>query len=167
MADDRSPEEILEFLRSLEPGQVRQGVVSSIERFGAFVDLGGADGLVSMPELSWSRFNDASEVVQVGQEVVVQVLHVDLERERMSLSLRALQVDPLVEVARTRLGEVVTGHVTKVVPFGVFVEVAEGVEGLVHASEFTDRPMPDEGQELRVRIADINLRWHRTRLALA
>lgn len=167
MRDDRNSEEILQFLRSLERGQARRGVVRSIERFGVFVDLGGVDGLVSMAELSWTQFDDASEVVRVGQEVVVEVLDVDLERERMTLSLKALQVDPLIEVARTRLGEVVTGPVTKVLPLGVFVEVADGIEGLVHVSEFSDGLLPDEGQDLRVQIADINLRRHRTRLTLA
>jgi small subunit ribosomal protein S1 len=136
MVEDRKVEAVLEFLRTLEQGQVRRGVVASIERFGVFVDLGGAKGLVNVTELSWRRFNDVSEVVQVGQEVTVMVLDVDLERERMSLSLKALQEDPWKEIARTRLGEVLTAPVTRVVPFGAFVAVAAGIEGLVHISEF-------------------------------
>ncbi|MFD0688001.1 S1 RNA-binding domain-containing protein [Actinomadura fibrosa] len=158
--------EVLGVLRALEVGRVCRGVVRSIERFGVFVDVGGVVGLVSVAELAWRRFGDASEVVRVGQEVVVEVLDVDLDRERVSLSLKALQPDPLVEVARSRLGDVVTGPVTKVVPFGVFVEVDDGVEGLVHASEFADGVLPGEGRELRVRIADINLRSRRVRLTL-
>ncbi|WP_374462247.1 S1 RNA-binding domain-containing protein [Microtetraspora sp. AC03309] len=94
-------EAALEFLRTLGSGQVRQGVVTSIERCGVFVDLDGADGLVLVPELAWCHFEDASEIVQVGQEVVM-VLDVDLECAQVSLSLKALQSDPRVEIARTR-----------------------------------------------------------------
>ncbi|MFF4779583.1 S1 RNA-binding domain-containing protein [Microtetraspora fusca] len=159
-------EAVLEFLRTLEPGQVRRGVVTSIERFGVFVDLNGADGLVRVPELAWRRFEDASEIVQVGQEVVVVVLHVDLERAQVSLSLKALQSDPWVEIARTRLGEVLTGPVTKVVPIGAFVAVADGVEGLIPISDFHGGQLPVEGQNLTVRIREINLRHHRMKLGL-
>ncbi|WP_052424059.1 S1 RNA-binding domain-containing protein [Nonomuraea candida] len=167
MVDEGDPEDVVEILRSFEPGQVRRGVVSSIEPFGVFVDLGGADGMVNMAELSWRRFDDPAEVVEVGQEIVVMVLDVDLERARMSLSLKALQDDPLVELARTRLGSVLRAPVTKVIPFGVFVGIGDGIEGLVHISEFPDGELPSEGHELPVRIADINMRRHRVRLELA
>ncbi|SEG24515.1 S1 RNA binding domain-containing protein [Thermomonospora echinospora] len=167
MAEDQKAETRPAFLQTLEPGQVRRGTVTSLERFGAFVDLGGASGLVSVPELSWRRFDDVSQVVRVGQDVTVMVLDVDLDRERVSLSLKALQEDPWKQLARTRLGDVVSGPVTKVVPFGVFVAVADGIEGLVHASEFLPGEPPAEGRELTVRIRDINLWRHRMRLALA
>ena len=107
------------FLDTLQKGQVRSGVVSSIVNFGAFVDLGGVDGLVHVSELSWKHIDHPSEVVEVGQEVTVEVLDVDLDRERVSLSLKATQEDPWRQFARThQIGQVVPGKVTKLVPFG-------------------------------------------------
>lgn len=167
MDADRRFEEVQALLRAFEVGQVRRGLVRSLERFGVFVDLDGAEGLVKVSELSWRRFNNTSEIVHVGQEVVCKILHVDLEREQLILSLKALQDDPLMEVARTQLDQVVTGPVTKVVPFGVFVEVGDSVEGLVHGSEFPDGQMPTEGEELAVCLAEINLDHRRLRLRLA
>ncbi|WP_170321818.1 S1 RNA-binding domain-containing protein [Acrocarpospora pleiomorpha] len=166
MVESRKYEAVPKFLRTLEHGQVCPGVVSSIERFGVFVDLGDADGLISMINLSWRRFEDASEIVQVGQNVAVVILDIDLERERLSLSLKALQDDPWIEIARTRLGEVLTAPVTKIIPIGTFVAVAEGIEGFIHISDFRGEELPSEGQNLTVRITDINLRHHRIRLAL-
>ena len=117
-------------------GQIRKGVVSSIVNFGAFVDLGGVDGLVHVSELSWKHIDHPGEVVEVGQEVTVEVLDVDMDRERVSLSLKATQEDPWQQFARThQIGQVVPGRVTKLVPFGAFVRVEEGIEGLVHISE--------------------------------
>ena len=125
-----------EFLNQLGKGQVRKGVVSSIVNFGAFVDLGGVDGLVHVSELSWKHIDHPSEVVEVGQEVTVEVLDVDMDRERVSLSLKATQEDPWRHFARTHaIGQVVPGKVTKLVPFGAFVRVYDGIEGLVHISE--------------------------------
>src|SRR4028119_440069 len=121
-----------EFLNKLAKGQVRTGVVSSIVNFGAFVDLGGVDGLVHVSELSWKHIDHPSEVVAVGQEVTVEVLEVDLDRERVSLSLKATQEDPWQTFARTHaLGQVVPGKVTKLVPFGAFVRRSEEREGRV------------------------------------
>ncbi|MUH42868.1 MAG: 30S ribosomal protein S1, partial [Actinobacteria bacterium] len=126
----------VDFLTTLLKGQVRNGVVSSIVNFGAFVDLGGVDGLVHVSELSWKHIDHPSEVVEVGQEVTVEVLEVDMERERVSLSLKSTQEDPWQQFARThQMGQVVPGVVTKLVPFGAFVRVEEGIEGLVHISE--------------------------------
>ena len=120
------------FLESLQKGERRKGTVSSIVNFGAFVDLGGVDGLVHVSELSWKHVDHPSEVVQVGQEVEVEVLDVDLERERVSLSLKATQEDPWKEFERKySAGEIIDGQVTKLVPFGAFVRVAAGIEGLV------------------------------------
>ncbi|HVH94296.1 MAG TPA: 30S ribosomal protein S1, partial [Nocardioidaceae bacterium] len=128
------------FLTQLQKGQVRKGQVSSIVNFGAFVDLGGVDGLVHVSELSWKHIDHPSEVVEVGQEVTVEVLDVDMDRERVSLSLKATQEDPWQAFARTHaIGQVVPGRVTKLVPFGAFVRVAEGIEGLVHISELAER----------------------------
>src|SRR3954452_25430901 len=119
-----------EFLANLKPGEVRRGVVSSVVNFGAFVDLGGMDGLVHVSELSWKHVDHPSSVVQVGDEVTVQVLDVDMDRERISLSLKATQQDPWQEFANAhRVGELVYGRVAKLVPFGAFVQVGEGIEG--------------------------------------
>jgi len=108
------------FLESLQKGERRKGTVSSIVNFGAFVDLGGVDGLVHVSELSWKHVDHPSEVVQVGQEVEIEVLDVDLERERVSLSLKATQEDPWKEFERKyAAGEIIEGQVTKLVPFGV------------------------------------------------
>src|SRR4028119_2406498 len=153
-----------EFLNKLARGQVRTGVVSSIVNFGAFVDLGGVDGLVHVSELSWKHIDHPSEVVEVGQEVTVEVLDVDLDRERVSLSLKATQEDPWRQFARThQIGQVVPGKVTKLVPFGAFVRVDEGIEGLVHISELAERhvEIPEQvvqvGDDIFVKVIDIDL----------
>ncbi len=161
------------FLATLQKGQVRAGVVSSIVNFGAFVDLGGVDGLVHVSELSWKHIDHPSEVVEVGQEVTVEVLDVDLERERVSLSLKATQEDPWRQFARTHaIGQVVPGRVTKLVPFGAFVRVDEGIEGLVHISELAERhvEIPEQvvnvGDEIMVKVIDIDLERRRISLSL-
>jgi small subunit ribosomal protein S1 len=161
------------FLATLQKSQVRSGVVSSIVNFGAFVDLGGVDGLVHVSELSWKHIDHPSEVVEVGQEVTVEVLDVDLDRERVSLSLKATQEDPWQQFARTHaIGQVVPGKVTKLVPFGAFVRVDEGIEGLVHISELAERhvEIPEQvvnvGDELLVKVIDIDLERRRISLSL-
>jgi small subunit ribosomal protein S1 len=161
------------FLNQLQKGQVRSGVVSSIVNFGAFVDLGGVDGLVHVSELSWKHIDHPSEVVEVGQEVTVEVLDVDLDRERVSLSLKATQEDPWQQFARThQINQVVPGKVTKLVPFGAFVRVDEGIEGLVHISELAERhvEIPEQvvnvGDELLVKVIDIDLERRRISLSL-
>jgi small subunit ribosomal protein S1 len=161
------------FLRELQKGQVRQGVVSSIVNFGAFVDLGGVDGLVHVSELSWKHIDHPSEVVEVGQEVTVEVLDVDMDRERVSLSLKATQEDPWQHFARTHaIGQVVPGKVTKLVPFGAFVRVDDGIEGLVHISELAERhvELPEQvvsvGEDIFVKVIDIDLERRRISLSL-
>jgi len=161
------------FLTQLQKGQVRKGVVSSIVNFGAFVDLGGVDGLVHVSELSWKHIDHPSEVVQVGDEVTVEVLDVDLDRERVSLSLKATQEDPWQHFARThQIGQIVPGKVTKLVPFGAFVRVEEGIEGLVHISELAERhvEIPEQvvqvGDDAMVKIIDIDLERRRISLSL-
>ena len=154
-------------------GQVRKGVVSSIVNFGAFVDLGGVDGLVHVSELSWKHIDHPGEVVAVGQEVDVEVLEVDLDRERVSLSLKATQEDPWQVFARTHaIGQVAPGKVTKLVPFGAFVRVAEGIEGLVHISELSGKHVELAEQvvsvddEVFVKVIDIDLERRRISLSL-
>ena len=161
------------FLNQLQKGQIRSGVVSSIVNFGAFVDLGGVDGLVHVSELSWKHIDHPSEVVEVGDEVTVEVLDVDMDRERVSLSLKATQEDPWQQFARThQIGQVVPGKVTKLVPFGAFVRVDEGIEGLVHISELAERhvEMPEQvvnvNSEIFVKVIDIDLDRRRISLSL-
>ncbi|MFB9376365.1 30S ribosomal protein S1 [Kineococcus gynurae] len=161
------------FLTTLQKGQVRSGVVSSIVNFGAFVDLGGVDGLVHVSELSWKHIDHPSEVVEVGQEVTVEVLDVDMDRERVSLSLKATQEDPWQQFARTHaIGQVVPGKVTKLVPFGAFVRVDDGIEGLVHISELAERhvEVPEQvvqvNSDIFVKVIDIDLERRRISLSL-
>ncbi len=161
------------FLTQLAKGQIRKGVVSSIVNFGAFVDLGGVDGLVHVSELSWKHIDHPSEVVEVGQEVTVEVLDVDMDRERVSLSLKATQEDPWQHFARThQMGQIVPGKVTKLVPFGSFVRVEEGIEGLVHISELAERhvEIPEQvvqvNDAVMVKIIDIDLERRRISLSL-
>jgi small subunit ribosomal protein S1 len=161
------------FLTNLEKGQIRKGVVSSIVNFGAFVDLGGVDGLVHVSELSWKHIDHASEVVEVGQEVTVEVLEVDMDRERVSLSLKATQEDPWQVFARANaIGQIAPGNVTKLVPFGAFVRVADGIEGLVHISELSDKHIDlaeqvvSANQQVFVKIIDIDLERRRISLSI-
>jgi small subunit ribosomal protein S1 len=161
------------FLHNLAKGQIRKGVVSSIVNFGAFVDLGGVDGLVHVSELSWKHIDHPNEVVEVGTEVTVEVLEVDMDRERVSLSLKSTQEDPWQHFARThQLGQIVPGNVTKLVPFGAFVRVQEGIEGLVHISELAERhvEIPEQvvqvNDEVMVKVIDIDLERRRVSLSL-
>ena len=152
---------------------MRDGVISSIVNFGAFVDLGGVDGLVHVSELSWKHIDHPSEVVEVGQKVTVEVLDVDMDRERVSLSLKATQEDPWQTFARTHgIGQIVPGKVTKLVPFGAFVRVEDGIEGLVHISELAQRhvDLPEQvvkvGEDVFVKVIDIDLERRRISLSL-
>ncbi len=161
------------FLDNLKPGERRSGVVSSVVNFGAFVDLGGMDGLVHVSELSWKHVDHPSAVVQVGDEIEIQVLEVDLDRERISLSLKATQQDPWQEFASShQVGELVYGRVTKLVPFGAFVQVGESIEGLVHISEISSHhiDLPEQvvtpGEELWVKIIDLDVNRRRISLSI-
>ena len=161
------------FLTNLQKGQIRKGVVSSIVNFGAFVDLGGVDGLVHVSELSWKHIEHASEVVEVGLEVTVEILEVDMDRERVSLSLKSTQEDPWQVFARTHaIGQVAPGKVTKLVPFGAFVRVADGIEGLVHISELSGKHIElaeqvvSVGDDVFVKVIDIDLERRRISLSL-
>ncbi len=161
------------FLQGLQKGERRKGTVSSIVNFGAFVDLGGVDGLVHVSELSWKHVDHPSEVVTVGQEVEVEVLDVDLERERVSLSLKATQEDPWKEFERQyKAGEIIEGEVTKLVPFGAFVRVAPGIEGLVHISELshehvdTPESVLSVGDPVRAKVIDVDVPRRRVSLSM-
>jgi len=172
LEEDRKQER-QEILEKLHKGQILPGTVSSIVDFGAFVDLGGIDGLVHISELSWSHVNHPSEVVSVGDKVEVQVLDVDLDRERISLGLKQTQDDPWKQLVKDfSVGVIVTGKVTKIVPFGSFVEIGEGVEGLVHISEMarghveTPEDVVAVGDEVQVKIMDIDLDRRRISLSI-
>ncbi len=160
-------------LDKLEKGQVVTGSVSSIVSFGAFVNLGGIDGLIHISELSWCHVEKPGEVVAVGDEVTCEILDVDRERERVSLSLKACQTDPWEQLStEVRVSDVIDGMVTKLVPFGAFVQVAPGIEGLIHISELSHRhvELPEEivsvNEEIKVKVIDIDIDRRRISLSL-
>ena len=171
--EETQKEQREDFLHNLKPGERRKGVVSSVVNFGAFVDLGGMDGLVHVSELSWKHVDHPGSIVAVGDEIDVQVLEVDLDRERISLSLKATQQDPWQEFAGNhQVSELVYGRVTKLVPFGSFVQVGDGIEGLVHISEMSAHhvDLPEQvvtpGEELWVKIIDLDLQRRRISLSI-
>ncbi|MBQ9004064.1 MAG: 30S ribosomal protein S1 [Eggerthellaceae bacterium] len=162
-----------EILAKLTKGMRLKGTVSSIVDFGAFVDLGGIDGLVHISELSWNHVNHPSEVVKVGQEVEVEVLDVDLNRERISLGLKQTQPDPWVKLVESYpVGTIVDGTVTKIVPFGAFVQLGEATDGLVHISEMAPRHIdaPAQvvhvGDVVKVKVMEINPERRRISLSM-
>ncbi|MGB3413011.1 MAG: 30S ribosomal protein S1 [Microthrixaceae bacterium] len=171
--EETQKEQREDFLANLKPGERRNGVVSSVVNFGAFVDLGGMDGLIHVSELSWKHVDHPGSVVTVGDEVEVEVLEVDLDRERISLSLKATQQDPWQEFASNhQVGELVYGRVTKLVPFGAFIQVGDGIEGLVHISEMSAHhvDLPEQvvtpAEELWVKIIDLDLERRRISLSI-
>ncbi|WP_086830700.1 S1 RNA-binding domain-containing protein [Streptomyces sp. NRRL B-24572] len=149
-------------LKTLRRGQVVTGTVTTIASFGVtFVDIGGFTAMINIPELSWRPFDHPSDVVSVGQEVTAEVLDVDMVRERVPLSLRAVQEDPWPQVAQ-RIGQVVIGLVTKIVPFGVFVRIEDredGFQGLVHTSELDEssKDVVEVGDALTVKITGVDM----------
>ena len=162
-----------EILEKLTKGMRLKGTVSSIVDFGAFVDLGGIDGLVHISELSWNHVNHPSEVVKVGDEVEVEVLDVDLQRERISLGLKQTTEDPWLKLAEAfPIGSIVDGKVTKIVPFGAFIELNENVEGLVHISEMAGRHIDTPAQVakvgdiVKVKVMEINPERRRISLSM-
>jgi small subunit ribosomal protein S1 len=159
--EEEQAEQRAAFLDDLKEGEIRPGVVSSVVNFGAFVDLGGMDGLVHVSEMSWQHISHPSEMVKVGDKVQVKVLEVDRERERISLSVRQTLEDPWEVFSRSaNVGDVVDGLVTKTVPFGAFISVSEGVEGLVHVSEIAIHRVESPelelsiGQQVKVKITE-------------
>jgi len=150
-------------LEEVEPGQVRQGTVSNLCDFGAFVDLGGIDGLVHLSELSWRRVNHPSDVLDIGEQVRVRVIGVDRDRRRIALSIKQLRPNPWDTVnQKYQLDQIIDATVTNVVDFGAFAQIEEGLEGLVHVSEMpgSDGIAPAEmvhpGEQIRVRIIRID-----------
>src|SRR5881409_921596 len=161
-----------QILGRLQPGQVVEGKISNIVDFGAFVDLEGIDGLIHISELSWSHVNHPSEILSIGDTVSVKVLDIDRDRQRISLGLKQTQEDPWQRVVDTyNVGDELEGKVTKVVTFGAFVEILDGVEGLVHISELAPHHVenPREvvlpGDEIRVKTLEIDS--ERRRLSLS
>ncbi len=160
-----------ELLDELKPGEVRKGVVSNLANFGAFIDLGGADGLVHISQLAWSRVNHPSEVLKVGQEVEVQVLSVDKEKKKIALSIKRAEVDPWTTVEqRYKVGQLVTGTITKIAPFGAFARIEDGIEGLIHLSELPPgmdiKNALHEGLQLQLRVLRIDAERRRLGLSL-
>jgi ribosomal protein S1 len=158
----------------LEAGQVLKGTVSSVKKFGAFVELGnGVEGLVHISELSWKKVADASSVVKPGDMVDVFVLGVDKDQRRISLGMKQLQPDPWASAEdKFKPGQLVTGVVTRLAGFGAFVELAGGLEGLIHLSELSDKKInkPDDvvhpGDHLQVRVLRVNSAEQRIGLSL-
>ena len=160
-------------LAEIEQGQLREGIVSNLVDFGAFVDLGGLDGLIHLSELSWGRIDHPKDAVRVGQTVNVLVLNVDRERQRIGLSLKRTQEDPWGSVQdRYHEGQIVRGTVTHLVKFGVFVELEPGIEGLIHLSELGESDTASlaepvgEGMQIDVLILGVDAAQHRISLSL-
>ena len=170
--EEERKEQRQEILDRLQPGLVVEGQISNIVDFGAFVDLNGIDGLIHISELSWSHVNHPSELLSIGDTVAVKVLDIDRDRQRISLGLKQTQEDPWQRVVDTyRVGDELEGKVTKVVTFGAFVEILDGVEGLVHISELANhhvenpREVVAPGDEIRVKVLEIDS--ERRRLSLS
>lgn len=161
-----------ELLSELAEGETRKGIVSGLRDFGAFVDLGGADGLIHISELAWHRVKHPREVLRVGQEVEVYVLRLDQEGRRIGLSLKRLQPNPWSQVDEMyHVGQIVEGVISRVTQFGAFVSMEPGIEALLHASQIAD-PAPEnpadllrDGQTIQARI--ISIEPHRQRLGLS
>jgi small subunit ribosomal protein S1 len=161
-----------ELLDQLQEGDIRAGKVRNLCEFGAFVDLGGADGLIHISELSWRRVKHARDVLKVGEEVEVYVLRVDRDRKRIGLSLKRLQPDPWqVAEEKYEVGQIVKATVTNIVDFGAFARIEDGMEGLIHVTELSDgdfapRDLVREGEELYVKILSLDANRQRMGLSL-
>ena len=162
-----------ELFSSLQVGQRVTGVVRSIAPFGVFIDLGGIDGLVHKSELSWNKVNNPETAYAIGEEVEAEVIDINHERGRISLSIRRLQPDPWQEsVAKYQIGDLIDGTVTKLVNFGAFVRVEEGLEGLIHISELSNQRVAHpgdvvkEGEVLKLKIISLDSERHRLGLSL-
>jgi small subunit ribosomal protein S1 len=162
----------LNVLDELNAGDVCQGQVTNLCTFGAFIDLGGVEGLIHISELSWGRVSHPADILQSGQQVEVYVLNVDRDQGRVGLSLKRLQPDPWNTVnERYHVGQVIEGEITNVVNFGAFVRLEEGLEGLIHSSEFNGAEASSiyalhEGAQVLVRINSIESERHRIGLSL-
>ncbi|MCY8552788.1 30S ribosomal protein S1, partial [Bacillus haynesii] len=162
-----------EFLQTLEAGQVLEGKVQRLTDFGAFVDIGGIDGLVHISQLSHSHVEKPSDVVEEGQDVKVKVLSVDRDNERISLSIKETLPGPWSNIGeKVKPGDVLDGKVQRLVSFGAFVEVLPGVEGLVHISQISNKHIGtphevlEEGQDVKVKVLDVNEEEERISLSM-
>ena len=162
-----------QLIKELKEGEVRRGRVSSICDFGAFVDIGGADGLVHLSELSWSRVRHPSEILKIGEEVEVYVLGINPQEKKIALSIKRTQAEPWSRVANAYdVGQLVRGTVTQLANFGAFARIEDGIEGLIHVSELTDeriahpKQVVEEGQDLILRIIRIDPERRRMGLSL-
>jgi len=171
--EEQRKEDRERILDRLQPGEVVEGKISNIVDFGAFVDLDGIDGLIHISELSWSHVNHPSEILSIGDTVSVKVLDIDRDRQRISLGLKQTQDDPWQRVVDTyNVGDELEGTVTKVVTFGAFVEILDGVEGLVHISELAQhhvenpRELIRPGDPVRVKILEIDSERRRLSLSI-
>ncbi len=171
--EEEQSEERQGFLEDLEVGDIKEGKISSIVNFGAFVDIGGMDGLVHVSELSWRHVENPNEIVKVGDDATVKVLEIDNDKERISLSIKQVTEDPWLDFELSFNEEdIVEGEVTKVVPFGSFVTIGKGVEGLVHVSEIsTDKVDSPElilaiGQKVNVKIIELDIAKRRVNLSI-
>jgi small subunit ribosomal protein S1 len=160
-------------LNELQAGEVREGTISSVCDFGAFVDLGGADGLVHLSELSWGQVGHPSQLVKVGESVKVHVLSVDRDGKKIALSMKRLQPEPWGQLAeKYQVGQEINVKITKLAPFGAFAEVEPGIEGLIHISELSEeriahpKQVVREGETVPVRIIRIDPARHRLGLSL-
>jgi predicted RNA-binding protein with RPS1 domain len=171
MDEDRQSKKA-ETVQSLQPNQIRRGIVRRLTNYGAFIDLGGIDGLLHISEMSWTRINHPSEVLKEGQELDVVILKMDLDAGRVSLGLRQILPDPWTGIdARYHPGDVITGTVTRVVPFGVFVQVEGGIEGIIPNSELAGRKGGKaatlaQGQEVEVKVLDVRPEERKMSLSL-
>ncbi|MGW7451349.1 S1 RNA-binding domain-containing protein [Streptomyces sp. NPDC054787] len=166
--EEASGEAHSRLIDTLETGDVRAGRIASILPTGAVVDLGdGLEGFLSSANLTWDQVDNVSDVVAVGREVTLVVLNVDIARERVTLSLKDLHPDPLTEFARVNLGRTVVGRVTEVAPMGFFVQVATGMQGLIHSSQIDENfSIPKIGQEVSVCIDGVNISSRRISISL-
>jgi small subunit ribosomal protein S1 len=156
-------------LSEIAVNDVREGTVTSVCDFGIFVDIGGADGLVHLSELSWSRVRHPSDAYKVGDSTKVMILNIDTEHRRIALSIKRTQTEPWAAVAEAfSVNQVVQGTVTQIAPFGAFVRMSEGVEGLIHSSELTGAAVAavSEGAAVTVRIIRVDIPRRRIALSL-
>ena len=171
--EEELSEERQGFLDDLQIGDVKDGKISSIVSFGAFVDIGGMDGLVHVSELSWRHVENPNEIVKVGDTVTVKVLEIDNDKERISLSIKQVKEDPWLDFElHYKENDVVEGEVTKVVPFGAFITIGKGVEGLVHVSEISTEKIDSPelalalGQKVQVKITELDIDKRRVNLSI-